>query len=339
MPSYQDVYEIFKEYYGEDKVDLQYENSLYKIIVWFPTVVVTNEYNESIIITDLYVKTRIDSDGCIQGPFHMTRGSYTKSQVRANYLHSHVIGIPEDDNNWMHCCLGTGPINRTISLLANDNDLDRWRLYCYELDKYVHTESVEGIPYRRLNRVSVSSLSTTKRCLFYENLNSHINFSAYSVRIAEHLGNFVTHMVNNEFPLKFTYLNDHYSLAHSFLQVTSILTTEFLKFNNNEIPIRELISSEVLLKGTFEGDYFISKDVYNDSYYRNVEGLTACTFKGNPVIVTVIDDLVEIDDSRDVILHPTIVSMIVYKILAFVNYGTHVHSDTIDFEKGRAVLI
>ena len=51
-----DVYEVFKEYYGEDRVDLQNNE---RILVHFPRVTVTNENDQSVEVTDLYIRTKI----------------------------------------------------------------------------------------------------------------------------------------------------------------------------------------------------------------------------------------------------------------------------------------
>ena len=88
-----DVYEVFKDYYGEDRVDLQREGTSAIILVYFPRVTVTNENNNSVDVTDLYIKTVVQSDGTIFGNFGMTRGSYTLSQVKSGYIHSHARRI------------------------------------------------------------------------------------------------------------------------------------------------------------------------------------------------------------------------------------------------------
>lgn len=103
------ILEIFSDYFGEDKVDMQgfrtkedfCENkSLGKgntdaillpsgifILVWFPQVRVTNEYNRSVDIQDLYAKVKIDTEGQLIGKFYLNRATYPLSHMKAGYMH------------------------------------------------------------------------------------------------------------------------------------------------------------------------------------------------------------------------------------------------------------
>lgn len=103
------ILEIFSDYFGENKVDMQgfrtkeefCENkSLGKnntdaislpggifILVWFPKVKVTNEYNKSVYIQDLYAKVNIDTEGQLIGKFYLNRATYPLSHMQAGYMH------------------------------------------------------------------------------------------------------------------------------------------------------------------------------------------------------------------------------------------------------------
>lgn len=103
------ILEIFSDYFGENKVDMQgfrtkeefCENkSLGKnntdaisllggtfILVWFPEVKVTNEYNKSVYIQDLYAKVKIDTEGQLIGKFYLNRATYPLSHMQAGYMH------------------------------------------------------------------------------------------------------------------------------------------------------------------------------------------------------------------------------------------------------------
>lgn len=141
----QKVCNLFKEYFGEDKVDIQND----KIIVWWPEVIVSNEYNKSCVIKDLYALVRICNDGTLSGSFRLNRSSYSYDQWKTKYCHSHVQRIYRSEDNltyWREPCLGSGPIRQTISSLQLDFDEDVWRLFIFELDQYVRHESIEGVP-------------------------------------------------------------------------------------------------------------------------------------------------------------------------------------------------
>lgn len=330
-----DVYEVFKDYYGEDRVDLQDLD----IIVHFPRVTVTNENNESVEVTDLYVKTKILSNGTMNGVFTMTRGSYPLSHVYSDYLHSHVFTIPHNDYEFSRCCTGTGPIVRTMSLLARECDLDRWALYCYELDKYTQVESEAGVPYHHLNRISVSGFKTEKLSLgYYEIPTYRFNLSVVE---KETLKGFLPYLINKKV-LNFSVANDHYLIAHSFLDYISIITTAFVEYINSsemEHNIEYYITEGLLVKGTYENGVFKTRTPNRISNYTNPEGRIACRFKGEEIRITVTNDIVNLDDSKDLIVCPAIANFILYKILATLNYGNITRTQAPSTEEGRTIII
>ena len=168
------VYEIFKDFFGENLVDLQGFPDLIPespalgesgysgyIIVRFPHVTVTNEHERSVDIREVYVKLKIDHTGSLIGKFQLSRAHFPMSHIRSNYAHSHIPGIPSLDSPFLDPCLGSGPINNTINSLNVDFDEDLWNLFCLELQKYVGTESVSGVPYRYLEHIGVDRFSSS----------------------------------------------------------------------------------------------------------------------------------------------------------------------------------
>ena len=332
-----EIYEVFKEYFGEEKVDLQDDRTdLDKkaILVWFPEVTVTNEHDQSTNITDLYIRVRLSNDGYMIGVFDATRGSYKMSQVYGDYLHSHARNIPHESYGFSAVCLGRGPIQGTCTILNANYDLDRWRLFCYELDKYVTVESEEGIPYRHLNQLSVSSWNTKWTELDYNIVSSY----SCSI-IPEVIKDFLPQFVEN-IPLNFVIEGDHWFIAHSFLEYISILTTAFKKYVlENNIPEGPLFNN-VLLKGQYDnGKFKMRVPATYYSYVFNPVGLTACKFKGEEKIITVENDLVSIDDSKDVIINPDLANIILFKILSVLNYGTIRKQEGIQVEEDGVTIL
>lgn len=192
-----DVYDIFKNFFGEDYTDLQgilddaEYNSLIEdyypqpdssqeiteetltelkehipnpqILVWWPKVTVTNEYNKHINITDLYAKIEINTDGNIPFEFDrgfaLTRTSAPPSQIKAGYVHSHVFTDRNytDIQTFKTPCLGRGPIKQTVLSLMTSNSMELWMLFCEELSRYVTVESLNGGPYIRMESVGGKS--------------------------------------------------------------------------------------------------------------------------------------------------------------------------------------
>ena len=125
----------------------------YQIVVHFPEVTVTNENHKSIIIYDLYAKVCINGLGNLcSGPL-FNRATYPYIQMVRGYMHSHINGIVTNEH-FTSSCLGSGPIYRTINSLRMECEEGLWKLYCLELEKYVHVESLHGVPYHRLENVT-----------------------------------------------------------------------------------------------------------------------------------------------------------------------------------------
>ena len=99
------IHQQFIDYFGEDKVDLQqYDSTRFKcdsweasnqhlnstdsvILVHWPTVKVTNEFDESVEIWDLYAASIISSEGRLKiGPI-FNRSTYDNVQWISDYAH------------------------------------------------------------------------------------------------------------------------------------------------------------------------------------------------------------------------------------------------------------
>lgn len=99
------IYQQFIDYFGEDKVDLQKYNSRnfklqnweinnyninnndWVILVHWPVVKVSNEYDESVEIWDLYSATIISSTGVLKGKPYFNRSTYDNIQWISDYAH------------------------------------------------------------------------------------------------------------------------------------------------------------------------------------------------------------------------------------------------------------
>lgn len=326
----QEVYEVFKEYFGEDKVDLQIGG---KLIVYFPTVTVTNENDESIVITDLYVKVVISSEGLIEGNFEMTRGSYTLSQAYSNYLHSHALGIPAP-NNWSKVCLGRGPLVHTISVLTTDCDLERWELFCFELDKYVTVESEVGIPYHHLRQVSKSAFKEWPINLGYRDVSPAPMVSPSILKP------FLPYLINKGV-LQFTESCDRWYIAQSFTEYISALTGALKEYIiENNLDPQTFFTNDILKKGLYKDGKFITRTINTRNILPvDLEGRVACTFKGQTIRVSLTDDIIEGDDSRDIIVNPDLANFILYKILNVLNYGNIERNDDPSAQEDGTIVI
>ena len=85
-------YNLSFEVTKEQLVELEniVKNKRFIIYVWWPRVTVTNEYNKSVNIQDLYAKVKIQGDGRIPyecNGFRLNRATYTREQFMSNYMH------------------------------------------------------------------------------------------------------------------------------------------------------------------------------------------------------------------------------------------------------------
>lgn len=165
----------FEEYYGEDRVDAQiksfdnfniwatreYPNAPlerieevlqkdlhFRVIVHYPRVTIENEEGEKYTVTDLYSKTEFNYSGLLLSGMDWSRTTYTTVEWTHSYIHSHISYCPSCWDEWSYCCVGQGPIRDTMTIMYSQYDLDTIKLYCFEMDKYIQTESLAGGPYR-----------------------------------------------------------------------------------------------------------------------------------------------------------------------------------------------
>ena len=292
------------------------------ILVHFPHVRITNEYNRFVDINHLYAKVRVLYNGSMNGYFSLNRAEYTYLHISSGYMHSHVSDIPTSDfTKFQTPCTGTGPINDTISNLSNEFDSDIWRLFCLELSKYVEVESIAGTPYHRLENLGTSNMGAG------ENVFRVVNQLRYEDSIKEMIKEFVPYFIKQG-KLKFNYANGSYSIGMSFTEYILVISNEFIdwynkKYNNKEwrYTFDTLKRSDVLKEGIIANN-----KIYYENSRRNVNSCAAyngkrmCTFKGKDVLINIVDINEVKEDNKSIILNTNIALYILSKILRVINY-------------------
>ena len=354
-----EIFRVFSEYFGEDKVDLQgyrtkaeftnyvlggatpeaalcasviYGVPCFALLVWFPEVRITNENNKSINVKDLYVKIFIDIHGQLSGKFYINRATYTHAQLRCGYIHSHVPRLDTLNPALFRTpCTGEGPINNTISSLNTVYDIDLWQLFCSELEDYVKTESIEGVPYRRLESLGGEIIGGNSNSFFYVMFNNEAwyrlsdDVPIIDVR-HEFILDFVRYLLKSKV-LPMEYSNGTYSIGMSPVQATILVSNKFIEWFNKEnniyrksITEENLISYEVLTRAIVAED-----SIYQPTATLNISDITAvagchiCNFKGKPITITV---LPEESSNRNLslILSQKVMNNIVTAICKVVNF-------------------
>lgn len=294
------------------------------ILVHFPQVRITNEYNKFVDIDHLYAKVNILFNGSMSGRFLLNRAEYSYLHISNDYMHSHVNSIPTNDfTKFQIPCLGDGPIKDTILTLNKEFDPDIWGIFCLELSKYVEVESVSGTPYHRLEYI----------------VNSHRNFDNNIFKVINNLncfGSVISREVIKEFvshfirrgKLKFNYINGSYGPGMSFIEYILTISNEFIdwynyKFNKGEL----LLSFDKLRECNVLKECIIARDklYYERSFehtniYASYNGRRMCTFKGQDVNIIITNTNKITENNKSIILNTNISLYILSKILCVINY-------------------
>lgn len=350
------ILEIFSDYFGEGKVDMQgfrtkeefcKNKSLERnnaeaislpggifILVWFPQVKVTNENNKSVDIQDLYAKVKIDTEGQLIGKFYLNRATYPLSHMRADYLHSHVPGINTSNfSDFLTPCTGSGPINATIGGLNREFDEDMWQLFCSELEDFTQVESLTGIPYRYLENIGDHQSSPITQKFFYvvRGFYRKVARLPYELRNVDFgiIPDFTRYLLKSA-SLPMEYSNGTYCLGMSYYDATILISNKFIEwFNLEDNPYRKLYDFQYLEDKNIIGKYkvvdgkiYIPSATSSVNRYRGYEGKLVCKFKGREIRLH-ISDALSFEQSLTILLQESVIRDIVSAICKVVNlrYG------------------
>lgn len=299
------------------------------ILVHFPHVRVTNEHDRFVDINHLWVKVGIKASGAGIGYFAVNRSEYELSHMKADYMHSHVPGIPFGRfTEFRTPCIGRGPIRSTIATLTVGYDEAIWQLFCLELDKYVRVESIAGIPFRYLEKIDPSSDTMNGETDFSMRSTPFINYS--TIFSKEDMKDFVRHLIRDK-KLKFNFIRGSYGFAMSYLDYIILISNEFIKWYNlrynlgtSTASYNDLINGGILRECIINNGRIqylnLRNSTNNDGVnYYNYEGAYVCTFKGNPVNIHIVDSSSD-TLNKTVLINAGIAEEIAKAVLTIVNY-------------------
>lgn len=298
------------------------------ILVHFPHVRITNEYNKFTDITNLWAKVTFNWEGKGKCYFGLNRSEYSIIQFKSNYMHSHVNNIPTNDFTYFASpCTGSGPINSTMSTLYLDFDEAIWQLFCLELDRYVRVESIRGVPYHKLENIGISLSDNGVGNFPMTTLFNNCVTSSFWIGKSKR---FIKHLLESKV-LSFNYQNNQYGLAMSWIEFIVAISNNFIEWYNKEYNdgtvtnhydtlIRKKIIMEVFI---CEGKVYTNN--IGDSNFTDVSkyiGKKICTFKGRDITL----NITGINPSKDisnkvVILNLLYAELILGGILRFLNYN------------------
>lgn len=359
-----EVYDIFKNFFGEDYTDLQdilnddEYNSLIAdyypqpdssqeiteevlaelkehipnphILVWWPKVTVTNEYDKHINITDLYAKIEITTNGNIPfewtSGFELTRTSAPPSQITAGYVHSHVYSDRNytDIQTFKTPCLGRGPIKQTVLSLMTSYSMELWMLFCEELSRYVTVESLTGGPYIRMESVGGKSEIDIKQQFEFSLDYVFILGDLYSPDGIQKLNDMIKlffkyYTLNNRLSIDFDGLQ--YRLGKDIIHGLIDVSNSFIRWANT-LPANK----RQWIKGTNLLDKYVYTDgkiyVTSGSLASNLTPLHHCRclrFKEEDIYFKILDeDMVE--DNAVLLLNIPLAAKLIKNIFNILNY-------------------
>lgn len=348
------VYDIFKEFFGEEYTDLQipeinhnrvnryyqniadadideeYINNLKSswrtiqsdIIVWFPTVTIRNEYDRTIDIEDLFAKITVSLEGTIPVEAHgfqLTKSTFTKEEWESGYIHSHVPILRDEIPSFSHPCLGRGPIRSTIGSLKIGKDNITWMLFCQELASYVTVESLTGVPYIKME--NVGALGYNIDCnYFYTNSPCRCSDFDYYTELISILKDFTLYYLKNGH-LKFNFSGSEFCLGLSYFDYIIDISNAFIEWYNKECNnnIKKFLDDITKVVHVKDGKFYSILDNYHgNSIPSNPERFRVLTFKGNDINLKITDRATELEDCR--ILDTRVANYLLTNVLRIINY-------------------
>lgn len=301
------------------------------ILIYFPTVRITNEYDKYVDIRDLWLKVPFNWQGKGKGYFGVNRSNYPLNQFQYGYMHSHVASIPRGNfENFQTPCTGRGPINSTLSTLAIGYDEAIWQLLCLELDRYVRVESIDGVPHRRLENIPAPEMGDARDKFSMQALVAVVHYN--NVFGKEQFKPFIEYLLKTK-KLRFNYSNGSYGIGMSFIDTVVLISNEFISWYNTEynkhtfdISYADLVSLGVINECIItNGKVYIPRAFRRGSSndYQSYIGEKICTFKGREITLTIDGVLSSEEESlnRTRILNLQYIEAIVCSILRILNYG------------------
>lgn len=319
------VLEVITDTSVVDYLGRTYFNNIF-ILVHFPRVKITNENDKFVYANHMYAKICVSYNGSMISRFTLNRAEYSYDHISSDYMHSHISGIPLNNfTNFLSPCLGSGPIRSTISNLNREYDEDLWGLFCLELDKYIHTESIAGGPYRRLENIYTNNNSTSRLLLStdFKVVKRLINSNSFNKDMCKV---FTRYLLMSK-KLKFAYNSEGYSIGMSFRDYIITVSNAFIDwyneaFNNGvyTYSLDDLIRYNTVSKYKITSTKIIKEVSTRGTNYSIYNGKKVCTFKGKDVLVKITDNINTEDVNTSILLNSDIALYILTKILYILNY-------------------
>lgn len=356
------VYEMFKDFFGEEYVDLQdipsddqmkeylklqncaglsdsqyelderqYENirtvirawDTACIMVWWPKVKVVNEYDRYVWIDDLYAKISINGSGLLNSYKPLV---FTRASYTKNQWLSDYCHshLPRipQAGAFENPCLGKGPIRNTIDSLHTDNDLLLWQLFCQELAMYVTVESLRGVPYHRLESIR----SGVTQMSGYESPRYNSRWESFKDTFPDGKLQEFIHYYLEHGKLRFSFVNGNYCPGLSYHDYMMDVSNCLIDWINKSCLPDSCNLGDCFITMISDGNhlYFLKDNFYRtrEQEIERRQGSFVCFFKNRRITLRIYDN--ENDNSLNTvrILENNIAMHLLQNILQTLNYYT-----------------
>ena len=301
------------------------------ILVWWPEVTVTNENARSVFIYDLYAKIEIKPDGTIPAEnrgFQLNKATYTVKQFTSGYQHSHTPSFHRNSSTpvarWQNPCLGSGPINSTITTLRTDCDEMTWMLFCEELSLYVTVESLAGVPYIKLESIGGTKEDYTFRdYLKDEYITIHHTYSIQPFGTFKNvIKEFILFYLQNGH-LSLNYCGNGFVPGMPFYDYIIDLSNNLIAYINKHCTqdqCSDFLQHQVFYRRIIRNGKFMIPDTVSELEVQRYSGVRMLQFKGQQINLRIIPDAPETDDLIVTLINPHIAMFIIQNILRIINY-------------------
>ena len=301
------------------------------ILIYFPTVRITNEYDKYVDIKELWLKVPFNWQGKGKGYFGVNRSNYPLNHFKEGYMHSHVSSIPRNNfENFQTPCTGRGPINSSLSTLAIVYDEAIWQLLCLELDRYVRVESIDGVPHHRLENIPAPEMGDARDKFSMQSLGGVVPWNRAFGR--EQFKLFIKYLLETR-KIRFNYSNGSYGIGMSFIDTVVLVSNEFIGWYNTEYNKHtfDISYTDLVSKGIIKECIITNGKIYipgaagrgSSGDCQRYVGKKICTFKGREITLTIDGVLSSEEESsnRTRILNLQYIEAIVCSMLRILNYG------------------
>lgn len=281
-------------------------------LIWYPSITITNSKRQKHKIEDLYVNLSILSTGKFSRKFTITRSSYTPEELYYPYKHSHIPSFEINATeiaDFQTPCLGRGSIASKISYLRGFNFEEELFIdFLASLDDYLVWESLEGVPYRYINKIEGNkSYLTISSPLSFSNLN---NSSQTLLRVLNEGGD-ISFILKNFCTLLPSIKEDvpYYQVQCDYFEAQKYISKKYPLVNT----------------------YFMEKDIWGKVQYSTKKDITILSdrinslkdttlfyFGRQKVIFKLLDNKSTISDTQ-LKIHPQVLHYIIDRIEQSIN--------------------